>query len=697
MANEIYNSSDWGNGVCDNAIDWGVVYKDFAGCTPSFTNTFSLAFDGVDDFLDTGAIDLGETNTISFWFKNNSANTGNAIIGDANDNVVYFQSSNLFYYPTGSITGRKLFSSTNIASAMSDTTNWHNIIFIRKAPTNGTNGYNDLACYLDGNLEGTFADVYTANINLIPVYIGKSGTGFPLYDGNIDEVSYYNNDQTANVSTISTSPVVDLTSLNPSAWYRNGDNGSYKSPQWLIPNNSNKDKVSNYSFEFDGVDDKITFSDITTSGDFTVSFWAKPTAFNTNGSSFIFGTESGNSNLFKFVSATRVQMKIVALSGSTNTFTDTTGSNNVVLDEWQNFIATRDSSGNFIMYRNGVQFGSTLTNANTLTINSIGRVISSSIGYAGGVDEFAYWDSVQNVASIYNSGTPTTITGAVAHWKMGEEANFTDNWLVNNSALSNYSTRSFNFDGVDDYMTVATPTTLTDFTTSVWIHRTGNGNFDGIFGQDSSTAKGGILRYVSLDGTNITLYLTSGWTAMSGALAIDTWHHFALTYDSTANELKSYINGSLYTTISSPDFSGQSTDAHSFSRIGMRNGNTATSFPGLLDEIALWNTAKSASDISAIYNSAEPTTITGAIAHWRMGEQATFSTNWSIPDQVGSSTVASVNMTIADLEGNAPNYTGGGLSANMTIEDRVGDAPNSNNNSLSYNMTESDRVENTPS
>ena len=183
---------------------------------------------------------------------------------------------------------------------------------------------------------------------------------------------------------------------------------------------------------------------------------------------------------------------------------------------------------------------------------------------------------------------------------------------------------------------------------------------------------------------------------MSGALAIDTWHHFALTYDSTANELKSYINGSLYTTISSPDFSGQSTDAHSFSRIGMRNGSTATSFPGLLDEIALWNTAKSASDITAIYNSGEPTTITGAIAHWRMGENATFNTNWSIPDQVGSSTVASVNMTIADLEGDAPNYTGGGLSANMTIEDRVGDAPNSTSNAVSFNMTESDRETDVP-
>jgi len=35
MANEIYNSSYWGNGVCDNTIDWGETYKDWAGCTPT--------------------------------------------------------------------------------------------------------------------------------------------------------------------------------------------------------------------------------------------------------------------------------------------------------------------------------------------------------------------------------------------------------------------------------------------------------------------------------------------------------------------------------------------------------------------------------------------------------------------------------------------------------------------------------------
>tara|TARA_Y100000592_G_scaffold22439_1_gene34823 strand:- start:185 stop:1717 length:1533 start_codon:yes stop_codon:yes gene_type:complete len=214
------------------------VYKSPQWLLPENSNkdkvsNYSFEFDGVDDYVDTGAIDLGETNTISFWFKNNSANTGNAIIGDANDNVVYFQSSNLYYYPTGSITGRKLFSSTNISSAMSDTTNWHNIIFIRKAPTNGTNGYNDLACYLDGNLEGTFADVYTANINLIPVYIGKSGAGFPLYDGNIDEVSYYNNDQSSNVSSIYNSGV-PTTITGAVAHYKMGEEATF-STNWTVP------------------------------------------------------------------------------------------------------------------------------------------------------------------------------------------------------------------------------------------------------------------------------------------------------------------------------------------------------------------------------------------------------------------------------------------------------------------------------
>jgi hypothetical protein len=30
MANEIYSKSWWGSGVCDNTVDWGVIYYEYA-------------------------------------------------------------------------------------------------------------------------------------------------------------------------------------------------------------------------------------------------------------------------------------------------------------------------------------------------------------------------------------------------------------------------------------------------------------------------------------------------------------------------------------------------------------------------------------------------------------------------------------------------------------------------------------------
>jgi hypothetical protein len=63
---------------------------------------------------------------------------------------------------------------------------------------------------------------------------------------------------------------------------------------------------------------------------------------------------------------------------------------------------------------------------------------------------------------------------------------------------------------------------------------------------------------------------------------------------------------------------------------------------------------------------------------------------WTVPDQIGSNDGTSSNMSIQDLQGEAPNYSGAGASSNMYIEDRVGNAPNSDKNALSYNMLPDD-------
>ena len=102
----------------------------------------------------------------------------------------------------------------------------------------------------------------------------------------------------------------------------------------------------------------------------------------------------------------------------------------------------------------------------------------------------------------------------------------------------------------------------------------------------------------------------------------------------------------------------------------------STYFNGNIDNVSLYNSELSQSDVTNIYNGGTPTTITGAVAHYRMGEDATFDgTNWTVPDNAGSND---------------------GTSANMTLSDRLGDAPNSINNVLSLNMVEVDRETDVP-
>ena len=79
-----------------------------------------------------------------------------------------------------------------------------------------------------------------------------------------------------------------------------------------------------------------------------------------------------------------------------------------------------------------------------------------------------------------------------------------------------------------------------------------------------------------------------------------------------------------------------------------------------------------------------------------MGEDATFSTNWTVPDQIGGNDGTSANMDINDRVGDAPSSSGNTVSFNMDINDRIGDAPSSENNALSYNMVLSGRTTDVP-
>jgi hypothetical protein len=222
MANEIYNSSYWGNGVCDNAIDWGVVYKDFAGCTPSFSNTYSIAFDGIDTSIQVTPLDIDTTSdlTLSCWVKSNGFATWdylstNGGTGGANSLLnLRFSSSGALY---SSRFGGSVYTGLN---GFADG-NWHHIAMT----INYTTG--DVKFYKDGVVSATVltwgSTGTTARIASIGA-INSSGSG--SMSGNIDEFAVFQGLQ--NISDLYNSGVPnDLTSLSPVSWWRMGDGDTF--------------------------------------------------------------------------------------------------------------------------------------------------------------------------------------------------------------------------------------------------------------------------------------------------------------------------------------------------------------------------------------------------------------------------------------------------------------------------------------
>jgi hypothetical protein len=83
----VNNTIDWGKGKTNNTINWAEIYDSTpagetnitgsGGVTP-FVNTYSMEFDGIDEYANVGTSSLGITGaiTVSAWVKIPTTNTG---------------------------------------------------------------------------------------------------------------------------------------------------------------------------------------------------------------------------------------------------------------------------------------------------------------------------------------------------------------------------------------------------------------------------------------------------------------------------------------------------------------------------------------------------------------------------------------------------------------------------------------------
>lgn len=195
------------------------------------------------------------------------------------------------------------------------------------------------------------------------------------------------------------------------------------------------------------------------------------------------------------------------------------------------------------------------------------------------------------------------------------------------------------FDGTDDMLTCSIPTSLlaNDFTTSIWVklHPGATHNGDGAIFANNYEASGKVgwrLYFDSANGAgtgNLSVWASNGSGAYDNPIAIvsvnlgnDTWTHLAWGRASGTQFV--YVNASAVSISQGHqgfDSSGSSySDSPAFKVFENSIGNGPNQ--GSCDEIAIWDSALTSSNITAIYNSGVAGDLSSLSPEiwWRMGD-----------------------------------------------------------------------------
>ena len=452
--------------------------------SPSFINTYSLDFDGVDDYVNIGnGVSFEYTDSFSFstWI-NPSAKSGVKYLYSkyisGKGILIYLNSSstngnntlhfNLYNTNSGTLSGRKRITTSDFNFAPINT--WVNIVLTY----DGSGLASGINYYKNGVLRASSISQDNLQnqtiVNTEDAYLSSFNGVSSFLLGNQDEFAIYDSELSADdaLAIYGTGQPTDLTNLNPIAWYRMGDNGTYKSPQWLIPNNENKDKVSNYSLDFDGVNDYIdlgdsddfSFGNGTTDSPFSISIWVNFSSI--GGSTFkgIIGKDNGAQREWALLdnNSGRLRIFLKNQGGGNQQSIDTTSV--LSINTWYHIVATYNGVGGnnaadgLTLYLNGIE--ETPTNiikntyvamSNTIAPLTIGKYSLNE--FPGNIDATSIFNrelSISEVTSIYNGGgvaTPGDLTplNPIAWWKMGEDSTFSGGvWTVPDEVGSNDGT-----------------------------------------------------------------------------------------------------------------------------------------------------------------------------------------------------------------------------------------------------------------
>jgi len=253
---------------------------------------------------------------------------------------------------------------------------------------------------------------------------------------------------------------------------------------------------------------------------------------------------------------------------------------------------------------------------------------------------------------------------------------------TNDYTAPTWSLNSFSFDGTNNIFSgdSTTSTTLNNaivgsnkqFTLSLWAKRVSIGTTQIIFCRDKSSATSvrQILVFFSSNKLVVSLYTDSSnfiqYTSTASFSDTRQWYNFSIVYDGTVgtvtNRITVYTNG-----IAEPGATAQTgtfttinnTSSQSIN-IGGRS-DAANYSSTKINQVALFNTNLSATNVALLYNNRVPfdirtnSTLNANLTMFLSADTSSvFSTNWTWTDLVGGGIFTSTNMVVGDLVADAP-------------------------------------------
>ncbi len=511
--------------------------------------------------------------------------------------------------------------------------NWHHVVAVFNQGTKKAQIFIDgqpsnLTKFTDVGTCGTVVNSNVFDFSACTNITASSATSFNLgrfsggneyYNGQADEARIYNR-------ALSPSEVSQLYNYAPGPMgYWNFEEGSGNSVNDTSGNAStgtwNGTGATHWSSgkygkagKFNGTDDYVGVGQMSISSDITVAAWVYSSNYNQNG--FIVGKNTVNTQWELFFEGTSLRWRGGAAE---NTVFCSLPANN----QWH-YIVGKQSGTTGELYVDGVSCDTgTLTAIGNGSGNvEIGR-FNGGYYFNGKIDDvkvYNYLRSAGQIVSDMNAGHPNVgspVGSAVGHWKFDEGYGTNTNNSGNGGPALNGTITSatwkndgkfgkaLSFDGTNSYVNAGNSSSLDlgggDFTVSTWIYPT-------------TTAKKFFLQKSDLnDGWNVGLNTTgnnqiflevrengttnSGEIIYNSTIQANNWYY--ITVVKTGANITVYKNGvSLGTQTGYQNLSNSSVNF----QIGRLDWWGPSYFLGLIDEVKIYNSALTASEVKLDYN-----------------------------------------------------------------------------------------------